>query len=1696
LIAALGVGLFVVAPLVFIIPLAYGVGQRDSTRNQEMRGETMVRTRRALSAWVALSLTLSLFLTALPIAGTVKAAIIEVNPGGSIQDAINAAAPGDTILVPPGQYIEDLTIDKSLTLRSSGGAANTTIEGTVAIDIEDDEHVVLGGTGSGFEITGSGNGIEATVQYWSSLSIAGNTVTDNAYGIFVSHVRYFSELDISGNTITENESEGIYIEGSGAVRYYSSASIIDNVITNNGDDGIYWNDIFENSHGLIQGNTITGNDDDGIWFDDVEHGSSLDILDNTVSNNAGRGIYINEYEENSRGLIRGNTITNNGSDGIYLSSDVEERSRLIVEANTINANGGYGFRVADAEDNGYLGVLDNEIRDNAQAGIRVGRIDEGGEGLIEGNTVTGNGGYGISIEWGVDEGSSLSILDNSVSGTQAVVITDEFVGSGYQSGSYAQRDYYLAHRSIVPGSETIYVDDVAVPSTDYLLLAEEGYIVFDTAPAHGAEITADYSYGGIGVYVGNVDEGSSLTIDDNRVTDNGHGGVYIRQVYDGSWAVIGGDGNTITGNGVFGIALGYGYYDWYGDEWYYYGVRRGSSLSILNNTISSTSGNGIDILLIETGSEAVIEGNTIYGNDHGVYVGRMREGSRLDVVDNAVTDNSSGGVYAGGTISDSEVSVVENIISGNTGIGLQIGEGETLTDSMATIRCNTIYNNTEWGIDMVAEHSLVDISGNHVLANGTSGSEGGIYIDGSELGLVGIHQNSIASNYDWGLLNDSGEVVDATHNWWGDASGPYQDTTNTGGSGDEVSDDVDYSDWLTAAPALCAEHTPTVPTPSTLTVDGGGGADHTTIQDAIDAADPGDTIMVNPGTYSESPAIDKSLTVLSTDGAAGTTIDGTVTIELRDLETVVFGAVNAGFTVNGSSPGIEADVTFWSHLTIQGNIVNGCDGDGIDVDRVRNWSSLSVLDNEMNDNELNGISIREFCCFSETDISRNAISGNDDGIYIEHAWNYCQLGITGNTIEGNTSVGVHLPGYEDEWGYRYYAIRNQSSVVIVDNKIAGNGGWGIDSNYIRDNSHGLVQGNTVTGNDYDGIRFEDVDHGSSLDILDNTVSNNAGRGIFIDEYEEGSQGLIQGNTITNNGSDGLYIRNDVDGGSHLIVQENTITGNGEHGVRIEDVEYGGHLVIEGNTISGNDGDGISVEDVEYGSTLDILDNIVSGNGGRGIAIDEFDQGGLGLIQGNTVSGNGSDGICIIDDIDEDDIDEGDIDEGSRVTVQGNTITGNDGYGFHVDEVEYGGYLAVVDNVIEDNSDAGIYIDDIDSGSEVLIEGNTITGNEHGVYIDEMDDGGVLTIEGNDISGNAATGLWLCGDADTLEDSMATVLSNTLLQNGGWGIYAYIDHSWVDISSCNKVVGNTEGGIYIDGEDLYFVGINSNNIYGNSNFGLLNESGEVIDATYNWWGDVTGPSHPTNPAGKGDAISNNVAYTPWLNSACETSGLKAAFTASARSGKQDFTVRFTDLSTSDCEITAWLWDFGDGNTSTQQNPSHTYRRSGVFAVSLTIWDECGFSHSVTMKHYITVTKPTRDDTPEPAKLGVSYLHIDPLQVLPGQEVMVSANVCNSGEERGARTVSFMVNGEAVESQSVSVSGGACQQVTFTVARAVPGAYQVAIDGMAGQFSVVAPRTVTSSVPSQQQTGLGTAGIIAIIAVMLVLIAALIVVFRRI
>lgn len=70
---------------------------------------------------------------------------------------------------------------------------------------------------------------------------------------------------------------------------------------------------------------------------------------------------------------------------------------------------------------------------------------------------------------------------------------------------------------------------------------------------------------------------------------------------------------------------------------------------------------------------------------------------------------------------------------------------------------------------------------------------------------------------------------------------------------------------------------------------------------------------------------------------------------------------------------------------------------------------------------------------------------------------------------------------------------------------------------------------------------------------------------------------------------------------------------------------------------------------------------------------------------------------------------------------------------------------------------------------------------------------------------------------------------------------------------------------------------------------------------------------------------------------------------------ELTATFVDASTQGTNaITTWAWDFGDGSTSTAQNPTHTYAAGGTYAVSLTVTDSIGLSDTATGS--VTVSGP--------------------------------------------------------------------------------------------------------------------------------------------
>lgn len=78
--------------------------------------------------------------------------------------------------------------------------------------------------------------------------------------------------------------------------------------------------------------------------------------------------------------------------------------------------------------------------------------------------------------------------------------------------------------------------------------------------------------------------------------------------------------------------------------------------------------------------------------------------------------------------------------------------------------------------------------------------------------------------------------------------------------------------------------------------------------------------------------------------------------------------------------------------------------------------------------------------------------------------------------------------------------------------------------------------------------------------------------------------------------------------------------------------------------------------------------------------------------------------------------------------------------------------------------------------------------------------------------------------------------------------------------------------------------------------------------------------------------------------------RVGFFGSPQTGTVPLTVQFNG--TSSLVADNWSWDFGDGTTSSDQNPQHTYHQNGIYVVSLTVFHE-GISSTKILQNYIDV-----------------------------------------------------------------------------------------------------------------------------------------------
>jgi nitrous oxidase accessory protein NosD len=137
-----------------------------------------------------------------------------VDPTSLIQGAIDAAAPGETVIAADGEYEEDLNIDKSLTLQSAHGAEMTTIIGSISVEL-DAEIAFFGGDEAGFVVDADGghSAIRLSIENGSEVTISHNVLTGATEGITTrGGLLDNSAVLIKFNSLTGNGDYGLYAE--------------------------------------------------------------------------------------------------------------------------------------------------------------------------------------------------------------------------------------------------------------------------------------------------------------------------------------------------------------------------------------------------------------------------------------------------------------------------------------------------------------------------------------------------------------------------------------------------------------------------------------------------------------------------------------------------------------------------------------------------------------------------------------------------------------------------------------------------------------------------------------------------------------------------------------------------------------------------------------------------------------------------------------------------------------------------------------------------------------------------------------------------------------------------------------------------------------------------------------------------------------------------------------------------------------------------------------------------------------------------------------------------------------------------------------------------------------------------------------------------------------------------------------------
>ena len=441
--------------------------------------------------------------------------------------------------------------------------------------------------------------------------------------------------------------------------------------------------------------------------------------------------------------------------------------------------------------------------------------------------------------------------------------------------------------------------------------------------------------------------------------------------------------------------------------------------------------------------------------------------------------------------------------------------------------------------------------------------------------------------------------------------------------------------------------------------------DYSSIQDAIDHANPGDTIIVRDGTYVENINVSKdNLTIRSENGSESVIIKAADPDE--DVFKIVSNNINIyGFTIERATGIRKAGIYIHKSTScnVSNNIFKG------------NWYGIR-LNHALNNNLINNILVSNskvgiyLECSSDNNVLINTLDSNNDGIFLRYSSNnylahntmifnsYSGIGdyrssdniIVNNTVKGS-DIGFYLIYSEDDILIENRAYENNYSICIDrSSKIIMRKNEMVDNEFnfdVRgagpsDFYHDIDNSNTIDGRPiYYFTKYNAPNNGRDFEISDATGFSDAGFVALVScsnvtvknlNIHDNSVGIllvnttdsrISNNTLTNNKM-GIYLGSSSRSNTmiHNIVNDN------EYGIYL----WGYYLndrpvsatdnIIAYNIVKRN-GDGILI--LHRSDRNTITNNIISFNKGRGIWMYSSNRDVITL---NNISYNEEEGIYL------------------------------------------------------------------------------------------------------------------------------------------------------------------------------------------------------------------------------------------------------------------------------------------------------------------------------------------------------------------------------------------------------------------------------------------------------------------------------------